>query len=89
MNILCKCNIIRIDLNLPLYGEDIFDTYKKRMFIACDVAEKVPDYTSVVIMDHGIVIKTIESKRKQKEEILKTVEFIKEKFGEYFSKIEN
>ena len=77
MNILSKCYIIKIDLDLPLYGEDIFDAYKKRMLIACDVAENAHDYTSIVLMDNGIVTNAIDVKRKREEDILKSVRLIK------------
>ena len=76
-----------IDLNLPL-GQEACELYRKRMMIVYDVANKLPDYCSVVVMDHGIVIRTIESARKRREDFLSCVEFIKEKFIEYLDKQE-
>ena len=79
---------IVIDLNLPI-GIEAIELYQKRMKIVYDVADSLPDYCSIIIMDHGLVVRTIESRRKRQEDIFEAVEYIKEKFKEYFEKNEN
>lgn len=81
---------IKIDLNLPLYpGTETSNLYRKEMFMVYDLADKVNDYTSIVVMDHGIVLQTIESRAKRKEDLMKAVERFKEIFSEYLKKKEN
>lgn len=85
MNTTTEDKQIVIDLDLPL-GHDTFELYKERMVVVYDLADKVPDYCSIIVMDHGLIIRTIESRRKRQEEILNTIEQFKKFYCEYIGR---
>ena len=88
MNTTTEDKEIVIDFDLPL-GQDMFELYKERMLVVYDLAEKAPDYCSFIIMDHGIILRTIESRRKRQEDILKSIEKFREFYCEYLKSREN
>lgn len=79
---------IAIDLNLPLLSEKAPDLYQERMMMVYDIADKLSDYCSLVILDHDMVLQTIESRSKRAEEILKGIELMKEFFKKYIKQKE-
>lgn len=82
MNTTDKDIEIVIDLNWQIESGS-FDAYKERMHIVYDLADKVPDYCSIIVMDNGLIIRTIESRRKRQEESLNTIEQFKKFYCNY------
>ena len=82
MNTTTEDKQIVIDLDLPL-GHDTFELYKERMLVVYDLADKAPDYCSIIVMDHGVIIRTIESRRKRQEDIMTAIEQFREFYCDY------
>lgn len=85
MNTTTEDKQIAIDLNLP-FGHDTFDLYKERMLVVYDLADKVSDYCSIIVIDHGLIIRTIKSRRKRLEETLNAIEQFKKFYCEYIGR---
>ena len=85
MNTTTEDKQIVIDLDLPL-GHDTFELYKERMLVVYDLADKVSDYCSIIVMDHGVIIRTIESRRKRQEDIMTAIEQFKKFYCKYIGR---